>query len=241
MHHSLRHLARCLGLLAHRCPVCGKVRNHDDAPLCPACATELVLRTGGFCPTCGDLSGDTTAPPTVCGQCRLDPPPWSALSFFGEYDTTLRHLILGYKFNNNFGRSKLLGELALQAYNRDAHPFPDLIVPVPLHKRRLMKRGFNQSSEIARFLATALAVPMSNEALARIRNTAPQTKLGHRERQTNIKGAFQGDSDLVRGKRVLLTDDVYTTGATLKECARTLKNAGAKEITVLVLARARRD
>ena len=206
-------------------------------PLCAACAGELPLRTGGLCPACGEMSVRDEAPPSLCPECRAAAPPWEELYFHGPYAGIMRRLIIGYKFNNRFERNRLLGALAISAFEARSGRTPDAVVPVPLHDRRLIWRGFNQSLEIARGLARHVDRPLLVHGLRRTRNTPPQTRFGLRERQANIKGAFAADTALVKGKRLLLVDDVYTTGSTLRECARTLKRAGCKEVNVLVLAR----
>jgi len=234
-------LARRLGLRAGRCAVCGAVMEDAARPLCAVCARTLPLRTGGLCPACGEMSGRETDPPSLCPDCRREPPPWNELYFHGRYEGVLRRLIIGYKFNNRFERNRLLSALAAAAFDARRGSAPDAVVPVPLHHRRLVWRGFNQSLEIARGLARREDRPLLVHGLARTRNTPPQTRFGLRERQANIKGAFAANPGLVRGKRLLLVDDVYTTGSTLQECARTLLRAGCAGVDVLVLARAQGD
>jgi ComF family protein len=134
----------------------------------------------------------------------------------------------------------LLADMAYNTFNTTAKSVPDAIIPVPLHRKRLLSRGYNQSTELCRSLARRLERPVISDGLNRIKNTVPQTKLGTVERQENIKAAFDASSIRVKGKSILLVDDVYTTGATLRECTRTLKRAGTKEVNVLVLARAMR-
>ncbi|MEZ7197963.1 ComF family protein [Pseudodesulfovibrio karagichevae] len=230
-------LARRLGLRAGRCAVCGAVTPDGGRPLCPACAEALPPRTGGLCPACGELSGREEDPPSLCPECRADPPPWDELYFHGQYAGVMRRLILGYKFHNRFERNRLLGALGVRAFTARQGRVPDAVVPVPLHDRRLVWRGFNQSLEIARALARHVDRPLLVHGLTRTRNTPPQTRFGLKERQANIKGAFAADPALVKGRRLLLVDDVYTTGSTLRECARTLKRAGCTGVDVLVLAR----
>lgn len=131
-----------------------------------------------------------------------------------------------------------MARLAGEAFARMGGDRPDIVVPVPLHRRRLIWRGFNQSTELARAISRQLGAKVRNKALVRTRHTPPQTRLDRAGRLANIKDAFAANTDLVRDKRVLLVDDVFTTGATLRECARTLKRAGASHVDVLVLARA---
>ncbi|XXJ20847.1 ComF family protein [Desulfovibrio caledoniensis] len=236
MYRPVLNLARRLGLRAGRCAVCSAILP-DGGSLCPACALDLPLRTGGLCPACGEMSGRKEDPPTLCPECRADPPPWDELFFYGPYAGILRRLILGYKFHNRFERNRLLAELAVTAFTARRGRVPDAVVPVPLHERRLVWRGFNQSLEMARGLARRTDRPLLVHGLRRTRNTPPQSRFGLKERRANIKGAFAADPALVRGRRLLLVDDVYTTGSTLRECALTLERAGCAGVDVLVLAR----
>lgn len=225
------------GLTAARCPVCGVLINRYHDKLCEQCEETLIPRTGGFCPSCGDIVADETAPTMLCGECRTSPPPWDSLHFHGVYAGTLRDIIIGYKFNNGLGRTRFLADLAYTTYKNSAGQIPDVMIPVPLHPKRLQWRGYNQSTEICRTLTRELNVPIILNGLTRVRHTKPQTSLGMVERQENIKDAFEADPCRVKGKAVLLVDDVYTTGATLRESAKTLKQAGAAKVIVLVLAR----
>lgn len=209
--------------------------------LCPTCEKDMQPRRGGYCPACGLMHGRKDAPPSQCPECRHDPPPWNRLYFHGLYAGPLRDLILSYKFSGNFGRTKLLADMATQAFTAEDSTLPDVIVPVPLHRKRLLWRGFNQATEISRTLSKKLNKPILTHGLARTRNTPPQTRLKLKERQANIKDAFTADASRIKNKRVLLVDDVYTTGATLRECARTLNKAGAAGVDVLVLARTQQE
>ncbi|WP_419785091.1 ComF family protein [Pseudodesulfovibrio sp.] len=232
----LQNLVRRAGLDASRCPVCGAL-THGAEKLCSCCEDRLALRNGGYCPTCGEMFGDDDAVPAVCPECLHAPPPWDRLAFYAPYAGVLRDLILHFKFNGAYGNARLLGELARQAAELHLTEQADGVIPVPLHRRRLAWRGFNQSSELGRAVAKALDIPLWNHALTRTRYTQPQTTLDRNERQQNIKNAFAARNEIIDGKRILLVDDVYTTGATLRECARTLRRAGATSVDVLVLAR----
>lgn len=233
-----------LSFLGTRCQACGAAMDGargatSPLGLCADCRTRLLPRLGGYCPLCGEMVSDPAAVPQVCGHCRREPPPWSGLAFFGPYTGLLRDLLTGFKFNSRLGLGRLLQGLALEAY--ELHGFcwerPQLVIPVPLHVRRLTMRGFNQSLETARLLARELGVPLGAEALRRCRSTRPQVSLPARDRRLNVQGAFAAREAAVLGREVLLVDDIMTTGGTLRECARTLRQAGAAKISVLVVAR----
>nr|WP_321513710.1 ComF family protein [uncultured Pseudodesulfovibrio sp.] len=236
----LHSLAHKIGLTAKRCPVCGVVMG-SSGHMCESCTAAIPLRTGGYCPTCGLMSGRTDSPPSQCPECRLNPPPWDALYFHGQHADVLRELIISYKFNNNFGRSHFLSTLACTTFQAQHTRMPDIIVPVPLHTRRLLWRGFNQSLEISKIIGKTFELPVLKDGLTRIRNTPPQTRFGHKERMENIRNAFAARAKCMAEKTVLLVDDVYTTGATLRECARTVKQAGALGVDILVLARTQQE
>jgi ComF family protein len=152
-------------------------------------------------------------------------------------------MILGYKFEARLDFGRRLQECALAAFERGLEKYPELsalglLVPVPLHPRRLLSRGFNQSRELARLIVARHGVPVRQEALERVRRTTPQMELSRQARAENIRGALSAKRRMLEGKAVLLVDDIMTTGATLEECARAMLDAGAQRVDVLVLARA---
>ncbi|MDD4731208.1 MAG: ComF family protein [Desulfovibrio sp.] len=261
---TLADLGRRTGLWQARCPVCGVVMDRLPGQgaaglrLCPDCAQKLAPRIGGFCPRCGSLFGEPDYAPMTCGSCRRNPPPWERFIFHGQHEGVLRDLIVSFKFNSRLAHAALLGQLAAQAWQRalDASgPYATLnvapgplaapgrtpgqyaVVPVPLHKKRLRWRGYNQSLELAQPVARTAGLTLLPDGLRRLRHTPPQSTLKGRERRTNLRGAFAASPE-VGGRRVLLVDDVCTTGATLHECARALRQGGAVAVDVLVLARA---
>lgn len=233
---GLRTLAKALGLTKGRCPVCGTLRDNEEGPLCRRCEKELRPRQGGHCPRCGLFFGSDTDGVHLCSDCRMHPRPWERLYFHGRHDGKLRDLILAYKFNRGLHVSRLLQDMALAAFERNCNTQPDLIIPVPLHRKRLLWRGYNQSLELARRIATVHDIALDASALERTRHTIPQTQVEAGERRRNIRGAFTANRKKVEGKSILIVDDVLTSGATLEECAKTLRGAGATTVEVLVLS-----
>jgi ComF family protein len=235
----IRERLRAAGLIEARCAACGAVLPARDLGfLCPECRAAVQ---GGFgpgqgedCPVCG-----LPLPGPECPACAAHPRPWRRLFVFGRYAEPLRGLILQYKFEQALGLGRLLQDLLARACAGLAEDPPDLLAPVPLHWRRLLWRGYNQSQELARVLGRGLGRPVEHAAVRRVRRTRPQTTVERSERRANIRGAFRADPGLVAGKRVLLVDDILTTGATAEECARVLAAAGAARVDVAVLARAR--
>jgi ComF family protein len=184
-----------------------------------------------------------------CGACREDEPAFDGARSFGLYTGNLRQAVLRLKFGGDERLGARLGELlaspwdALPQVGEFASP---LIVPVPLHASRRRERGFNQSDLLAAGLVRALgrqnagaAPPVAKACLRRKRATPPQTGLSVAARRENLQGAFEVvKPQAVRGRRIVLVDDVMTTGATLSACARALKRAGAAQVMGLTLARA---
>lgn len=202
----------------------------DAGILCAACANELQRLNPPHCPQC--------ALPTPngerCGRCLSHPPYYDAARALFRYDFPLDKLIQAFKYGHKLALGPYFGrQLATLAAGIAA----DLIVPLPLHSERLRERGFNQALELARPVSAALQWPLDPHCCLRIRQTATQASLPWRERAKNIRNAFHCSADL-SGKHVLLIDDVMTTGASLDECARTLKLHGAATVTLLVVARA---
>jgi ComF family protein len=185
----------------------------------------------------------TYSPAFRCGGCRAAPPAFDHARAVGRYEGPLRQAIHQLKYRGKLSLSGPLLDLAITHF--EAH-FPgtvfDLILPVPLHRERLMQREFNQATLLASGLAAQLQVPVLEHMLVRTRSTRPQVELSRRERRQNVKQAFAVTSpEALQERRVLVVDDVFTTGATLGEIARTLKAAGAKQVDVFALARVVHD
>jgi ComF family protein len=168
----------------------------------------------------------------VCGQCMKKPPPFSMVINYGLYDGVLAEAINHLKFYGIKRISKPLGRLL---YILDL-PETDGIVSVPLNKKSLRERGFNQSLLIARVISKKIRVPLLMDLLLKKKETLPQVGLSANERLSNLKNAFEVKGN-IKGLRLLLVDDVMTTGATVTECSKQLMKAGAKEVIVLTLAR----
>jgi ComF family protein len=152
----------------------------------------------------------------------------------------MKELIHRFKYGRNVRLRRplaLLMAAELAAYVGEVAP--DLLVPVPLHRRRLRWRGFNQSVLLGEVATVRWGIPLCRDALRRVRQTGEQTALDARAREGNVRGAFEvARPELVQGRRILLLDDVYTTGSTVRECARVLKRSGSGEVFVATVARA---
>jgi ComF family protein len=217
--------ARCL-LCAGTAP-----RGRD---LCGDCAADLP--TNGYaCQRCalplgggGGLSGE-------CGGCRSRPPPFDALVAPYRYAPPLHTLIAELKFGGRLAAGRVMADLLADALVDRV--VPDLIVPLPLHPRRLARRGFNQAAELAARLSRRLDCPAAFAGLQRRRDTSAQAALDRRARRRNLAGAFVWAGERPPPARVALVDDVVTTGSTASAAARALRRAGANWIEVWAVAR----
>lgn len=215
-------------LLPSSCLLCASDSRHEL--LCPDCAADLPLLPDHRCPLCAEQ----TTHGERCGACLKDPPYFDRTIALLRYDFPLDRIIHALKYGHQLAVAQWCGRrLARQLAANDF----DYIIPLPLHTERLRERGFNQSAEIARALGNCLDLPVDRSAVVRTRATPPQADLAHKERRRNVRGAFECRADF-SGRRLLLLDDVMTTGATVNECARVLKLHGAASITVGVIARA---
>jgi ComF family protein len=230
-------------LYPHRCPGCNTIVEEHER-FCPPCWTHVQPITPPLCSCCGTPFITEEGPDHLCGLCLQEPPPFRRARAWAYYQygrTTLQPLstaIHRFKYNRDLSIGTTLSQLAAVCCPVAEEKY-DVIVPVPLHRERLRWRGFNQALLLSRAIGAVHHVGADPFLLERSRPTVPQTQLTGKERRANVKGAFAVPSpERVRDKRVLLVDDVYTSGATARECARILTNAGAQVVDVFTLARA---
>lgn len=213
------------------CLLCGADVAGSDiqaAPLCPGCLADLPRLAAPRCPICAL----PTALGETCGGCLKHPPAFATTRAVYRYAYPLDALLQHYKYGQGLHLAHFLAEqLADQIDSR-----PDLVIPMPLHPKRLQERGYNQAGEIAKRLTRRLDLPLSLTACTRAKDAPPQASLPLKARRKNIRGAFDCHADL-SGKRIALVDDVMTTGASLNELAKTVKQAGATEVQAWVVAR----
>ncbi len=207
----------------------------SESLACPQCLGEIALIPQPYCSCCGAPFRSAVGLEHLCHECLTDPPPFSRARAAAFYDGRVLEAIHRLKYQRQLIYAKFLGQLLAVSAAAELVAAADLVAPVPLHPRRLRWRGFNQAILLAQTLPN---LPLGREILVRRRPTLPQVKLTPTERQTNVKGAFMvPDPAAINNKALLLVDDVYTTGATVKECARTLRRAGARTVEVLTVAR----
>jgi ComF family protein len=228
-------------LFPPRCHACKAfIPDAGAIHLCAACLEACAMVRSPLCETCGApflTAGDDDH---LCGGCITDPPRFTAARAAALFDGPVRELIHQLKYNGRVQLCRPLGLLTRQQLGAFAEAASaDLIIPVPLHLKRLRQRGFNQAVLLGEILARQWRLPISRRNLQRIRWTEPQINLSAAERVANVRGAFAVSAPtLLKGKRIILVDDVYTTGSTVAECARVLFRAEAEEVCVVTVARA---
>jgi ComF family protein len=210
-----------------------------ELPLCEGCSSSFIQITSPLCPVCGRPFASGTERDHVCEDCLRKRPFFEKARAPYLYEGSLLTAIHEFKYAEKTYLARPLGLLLSSFAKTWLHGHRKLLVmPVPLHPKRLRERGFNQSLLLADRVAETLDADLDFSSLKRIRYTKPQTGLGSKERKRNVRKAFGVSSrEAVKGREVLLVDDVATTGSTLNECARTLKRAGCRQVFCLVLAR----
>jgi len=223
-------------LLPAACPLCHCTFPTDwRKPFCSDCLAGFKPLPSARCSCCALPFQVVSGSSHLCGRCSVVFPPFNKVYCLGLYDLTLRKAIHQFKFNQRVGLDRPLAcllELAI-----DVNCQFDLIIPVPLHRQRLRQRSYNQSLLLAKELGRLRKLPVAANRLLKVRATLPQQGLSARERESNLRSAFLVPRRLA-GERILLVDDVMTTGATLTATSKLLLKNGAKEVQVAVLGRA---
>jgi ComF family protein len=217
-------------------------------PVCEPCLAQIVPMDGLLCRVCGEKlfsSFVNAGDGPLCGMCRRAEPHFRRAVAYGAYEGALRELIHLFKYNGIRPAGKLLGRLLSKVTAEMALPDSLIVIPVPLWSGKRQTRGFNQAEAIARsFLSfnSARGIQLDTGILARTRDTTSQTGLTRHQRRANVRGAFTVlRPERIKGRSVLIVDDVMTTGTTAGECARVLRRAGAKEVFVATVARATKE
>ena len=221
------------------CAGCMRLAGTGGA-FCVECWSHIPFIERPYCEVLGIPFAYDHGAGMVSAQAIADPPPFQRLRSAVIHDGPGRTLVHQLKYQDRTDLARLMAGWMLRASD-GAVAECDVIVPVPLHRRRFLSRRFNQSAELARHLAHLSDKPFLASTLLRVKPTARQVGLSARSRHDNVRGAFsvaEGQEAAIAGKRVVLVDDVYTTGATVAAAARQLKKAGAADITVLTFAMA---
>lgn len=227
------------------CGVCHLPLRGEERFVCRDCWERIERIGGSVCPRCGlPFASEyalTSSPSHLCGRCREEALPFASARAVGWYRGALKEVIHLFKYGRKMGLGPRLATLMADHL---PERFPscgswDEVLSVPLHKKRLKEREFDQSLLLAQGLSQRYGIPLSWGNLVRSRWTDPQVGLDKGARRKNVQGAFAlREPDRVSGRQLLLVDDVYTTGATILECCRALQEAGVARIDVYTLARA---
>ena len=229
-------------ILPTSCSFCNSSVGGSRIPyFCASCWSDFSFIDGPACPLCGKPFESPEAlsqsPSHLCLSCRQTPPTFDQALSVGYFEGPLREAIHQFKYRP----CRALGRPLALWMTKNIRPVDgiDSIIPVPLHTSRLRQRGFNQALILAHVISKTFTLPLSYDNLKRVRPTRPQVELSGEERIKNVAGAFAlRRPDELKDLDVLLIDDVFTTGATMNECARVLKDAGASRVTALTIARA---
>ena len=214
------------------CPLCSNLSDsYQHSPICTNCWLGIKRYSGPSCRICAVPLVSVYS--TVCRECLTNAPSFSMVLNYGIYSDALAEAINLMKFSGLRRLANPMGKLFLNL----EMPECDGIIPVPLSKSALRERGFNQSLLMAKVISKKLKTPLYMDILLKRKDTLPQVGLSSKERMKNLKGVFK-TSGKINKLRLLLLDDVMTTGATARECSKTLMSAGAKEVIVITLARA---
>ncbi|MCB5188494.1 ComF family protein [Methylobacillus caricis] len=216
-------------LFPQSCLLCSN-RQAGPIGICHSCLDDMPWHIDNVCPQCALPSVSNH----LCGRCLQKPPAFDATLSLFQYQYPVSAMLQQYKYGQMLTLAQTWGEiLAMRIGER---VLPDRIIPMPLHKKRLQERGFNQSMEIARTLSRHLNVPLDISSCMRTRFTPPQASLPYKERIRNMHDAFSCEQNL-QGLRIALLDDVMTTGASLNALAKTVKSAGASHVECWIIAR----
>jgi ComF family protein len=226
--------------LPPRCPACGAIVSSDGS-FCEPCWSRLDFIAGPACAGCGLPFELDRGEDALCAACLAEPPPHDGVRAAVAYGPAARAVVLKLKHGGRIGMARVIGRYLA----RLALTEPDaLLVPVPLHRWRIWRRGFNQSALLARDVARRTGLQMRADLIERRKRTPMLGGLGRTARARALRGAFAVPSEkrsALKGRTVLLVDDVYTSGATAGACARVLKRAGAGRVVVLCWARVLQD
>jgi len=225
--------------LPPRCPGCGIVQLQDNA-LCQKCWEDVNFITDPQCNLCGLPFEINVTSENKCASCLTHPPAFDKARAVFVYNDASKRLVLNLKHGDRLDIVGAISGWMMRVGSEFFEEDAPIIIPVPLHRRRLFKRRFNQAGEISKSLSKKSGVSVELDLLKRIKNTIPQGYFSAAKRRKNVTGAFAIDSKVkykLKNRNIILLDDVITTGATAGACSKVLKNAGAAQVHVLCLAR----
>lgn len=226
--------------LPPRCPGCGQIVA-DDRQFCLTCWSNLQILDGPACALCSiPLPRALPGEAMQCGACLATPPPFVGAPGAVAYGDEARTVALRLKYGRRLGHARLMADWMARPLAKLDRGLPMLLMPVPLHRWRLWSRGFNQAALVGDHLARRTGLPHAKQLLVRRKATASLRGLGRREREKEVAGAFalaDGAKQALAGQHVVLIDDVFASGATLRACAKVVRRGGAAEVSALCWAR----
>lgn len=224
-------------LFPRRCPVCAEIVKPAGSLICPSCIPKLSLVTSPTCRQCGKEIADEMA--EYCTDCQKHQHSFAYGIALFNYNDAAKRSMAQIKYEQKREYLDFYGQAMVKRYGKMIRAMGiDVIVPVPIHRSRMRARGFNQAEVLADILGEKLKIPVKTEYLFRNRKTLPQKELTAAERLKNLSGAFYAPSLPKNIRRILLVDDIYTTGSTLEACTRVLKKAGAEYTYFVVICMA---
>ena len=230
-----------LVLFPSYCRLCSAyLESPQERIVCHNCWREIKPEKAAFCLSCGRFF-DGVPEPHLCASCLQEKPPFSVHRSCGRYRGKLKDIVLLCKFHNLPILAEGIARFVFDCARKDEALWweIDAIVPVPLHPKRQRARGYNHAQIIANKLSEFSGIEMLEKNLTKVKNVPPQMSLAVSDRFKSVKGAFvAGDDAVIKGKALLLVDDVYTTGATACECTSVLMGVGARDVRVLTVAQA---
>jgi ComF family protein len=227
-------------LFPERCLACGAgLQGCRDISYCQACLQNVRFIQEPFCTTCGKPFDNSAGESHLCGYCLKHEWHFTQARAVVCYQAPVAEAVRIFKYNGKMHGLETFAALTRQYHLHHPLPEPDLILPVPLHPKRLRKRGFNQALVLCRKLFPKIKERIDPHVLERHQWTLPQTGLNGAERRRNVKNAFRiKNPEKIKNKKILLVDDVFTTGSTVNECARILLKNKAADVEVFTFARA---
>lgn len=223
-----------------RCPVCQDILTDRTEKICKSCRKKAVPVREPKCKKCGKPL--TMQEQEYCLDCSRRKHFFSKGWAVFPYDREIRQSVCRFKFHNKREYKDFYASEMARLYGKEITAWrPDVILPIPMYRKKQRKRGYNQAELLAAETGKRLGIPVEPQIICRVRNTTPQKKLTRKERDRNLKNAFKVQPGTVNKKKVLLVDDIYTTGATVDAAARALLEQGAEEVRFLALCIGKAD
>jgi ComF family protein len=221
-------------ILPYRCSSCSQLIDKEQG-MCAPCFSKLNFITSPYCSCCGFPFEFFIEGQNLCGRCVAKQPNYDLARSLFKFDLESKKLIHAFKYNDRTAHSKMFAKLIIARYKQEIEEV-DLVIPVPMHRIKRIFRQYNPAQILAKDIADSLKIPMVPDVLIKTKWTKPQTKLTKYQREKNLSGSLVFNiKRIVKGMRVLLVDDVKTTGTTCNTCAKLLKTSGAISVKLVTV------